>query len=94
MAQLPKCGLARDNDKSIHRTCAIYFPGGVFEFFKSLVEAEKGQKINNYSRFHLLHAGGDILLVLTPFFGWNPVFFYQPQVSINVTKVSNTTHSF
>ena len=29
MAQLPKGGLVRGYDNSIHGSCAIYFPGGI-----------------------------------------------------------------
>ena len=30
MAQLPKGGLVRGHDKPIHGSCAIYFPGGIY----------------------------------------------------------------
>ena len=30
MAQLPKGDLVRRHDKPIHRSCAIYFPGGIY----------------------------------------------------------------
>ena len=32
MAQLPKGGLVRGNDKQIHGSCAIYFPGVISKY--------------------------------------------------------------
>ena len=50
MAQLPKAGLVRGHDEPIHKSYAIYFPGGIVQFAKQMFSLPFFQPIQPSSK--------------------------------------------
>ena len=74
MAQLPKGGLVRGQDKPIHGSCAIYFPGGIGNVFKHvLFQPRENDPIWLYTIFNFPMGRNHIFGVSN----WNDLKFQQ-----------------